>query len=759
MADGEIRIEITGDARNLTRAVQSVKSDLGALEKRAGGLGDALKTAFASAAGFLAAGAIQAGLSAITQGIGSAVGKAAELQSELNFLQAVTGATGEQMAKVSQLAKELGADVSIPAASALDAAKAMTELAKAGLSVEQAMAAAKGTLQLAAAGQLEAARAAEIIAGALNAFKLTGDQAVRVADLLAAAANASAADVTDMADALKMASAVAAMTGVSIEETIAMLSMMANAGIQGSDAGTSLKVMLMRLIAPTKDAAEAMQLYNISIYDSQGRMLPLRDIIAQFSEKLAEGAAAAMTFSLTNKKMAKEAAKAAASVGPLSDRLESQQRRLSALQLELAKAIEKYGEGSAQVIRKRNAIADLEAAISRTASRLAEANEKVETFAALEGKTASHVFKVTEELRNQALVNIFGSDAIRAANIILAAGIDSYDQMYQAVTRANAAQDLAAARTRGLTGAQEALSNAVETLSISFGEGLLPALAEAGFALADALTKPEVIAFVERLGALIGGALTEGLTLLRDVASTIDLGALFSSFQIGTSELQTALESLGAQIFIIGQSVGMHLQAAFQELAPVVQDVGSAAKEFLSALIPIIADVLEALRPIVTVIGNALISAIRTFVSVLKHALETLAQVMRAIAALLRGDIDGFVNHARGAFESLTAGIRAGFGGAIQTVAALFGDVGQQVLGTISRINDALMNIRNLGASVAQGISQALGNIRLPQLPFGGGQQQSNQTNITNNYNLNVQAASSQGVMNDFELMRRLGWR
>jgi len=65
--------------------------------------------------------------------------------------------------------------------------------------------------------------------------------------------------------------------------------------------------------------------------------------------------------------------------------------------------------------------------------------------------------------------------------------------------------------------------------------------------------------------------------------------------------------------------------------------------------------------------------------------------------------------------------------------------------------------VRNLGLNVAQSVSSAIGNIRLP---FGAGAQQQQTTqNVTNNYMLTVNAASSQGVMNDFELMRRLGWR
>jgi len=671
MADGEIRIEITGDTRDFRRALAGVSDDIGRLQKQSFGLGNALKTAFASAAGFLAANVIQDGLRALSGAIGGAIGKAAELESELNFLQAVSGATGEQMRQVATLAKQLGADVTIPAASALDAAKAMTELAKAGLSVEQSMAAAKGSLQLAAAGQLDAARAAEIVAGALNAFGLAGDQAVRVADLLAAAANASAADVTSMADSLKMSSAVAAMSGRSIEETITALSMLANAGIQGSDAGTSLKTMFLRLVAPTKDAKEKLNSLGISLTDAQGRMLPLRDLTAQFASKL------------------------------------------SAL---------------------------------------------------------------TEEERNYILTTVFGSDAIRAANIVLMAGADAYDEMYRAVTKANAATELAEARMRGLKGAQEALTNAVETLGLSFGEKLTPILAKVGFAFAEILTDERLIEFVEALAEKLGGLLAEGFALVRDMIRQIDFASLVGAARMAGEELGrmfqpllAGLATLGATIAPILQGIGGQIQTLadqgirivgdiFADLKPVAQDALHAIGELFAALAPHVQNILRALAPLVSQIGNALLTFSRNFGAVIREALQTLTSFIRAIAALLRGDVDGFFRYLGDSVKNLRELVTTAIRGAVETIGNLIGVNLTGVLSFIERINNALLNVRNLGLNVAQAVGNALSNIRLP---FGAGaqQQQPVTQNTTNNYMLTVNATSSQGVMSDFELMRRLGWR
>lgn len=225
-----------------------------------------------------------AGVGAALAGIAS-IGMAYE--DSLNTFSAVSGATEAQMKQVAATAKALGNDLSLPATSAAGAATAMTELAKAGLSVADSMSAAKGTLALAAAAQVDEATAAQIVGAALNAFSLEGKEATRVADLLAGAGNAASGEMTDMAAALQQVGTVAAAAGLSVDDTVTAISMLAQKGILGSDAGTSLKTMLMKLQGPTDKAASLLKDLGINAYDANGTMLPLRDLIGQFSEKMA----------------------------------------------------------------------------------------------------------------------------------------------------------------------------------------------------------------------------------------------------------------------------------------------------------------------------------------------------------------------------------------------------------------------------------------------------------------------------------------
>src|SRR5690606_18988853 len=145
--------------------------------------------------------AITAPLMAIT---GAGLRAAAGFEQSMAQVQVVSGATARQMEAMQAQALKLGADTAF---SAGEAAAGMLELAKAGFTAEQTMAAIGGVLDLAAAGNLSVAQAAEISANAINAFNLPAEEAGRVADLLAAAANASSVEVTDMAQAFQMSSA------------------------------------------------------------------------------------------------------------------------------------------------------------------------------------------------------------------------------------------------------------------------------------------------------------------------------------------------------------------------------------------------------------------------------------------------------------------------------------------------------------------------------------------------------------------------
>ena len=238
-----------------------------------GAVGQAATFAGLRGAVLSASGGFIAGTIAMVA-FGKAVQSASAFASDLNVFRVVAGATADEMERVSKVSQELGADITLPAVAASDAAQAISQLAKAGLSVEDSLAGARGVLQLATAAQIDNARAVELTASALNAFGLSGDQAVRVADVLTNAANASQSSIEDMGIAFQQSSAVARQVGVSFEDTVALLTLLGRAGIRGSDAGTSLRVAFTRLTAPTKEAAKVLRDLNVQVLDTAGRLRP-----------------------------------------------------------------------------------------------------------------------------------------------------------------------------------------------------------------------------------------------------------------------------------------------------------------------------------------------------------------------------------------------------------------------------------------------------------------------------------------------------
>lgn len=240
-------------------------------------------TGIASTAGKAIGLALAGGTALAAVGLREVIKIGNEYSANLNELQAVSGATAVEMAQVGKVAQALGSDMSLPATSAADAAAAMVELAKGGLSVADSMKAAKGTLQLAAAAQVDAAQAAEIQSNALNQFGLAADQAGHVADVLANTANAASGSILDMANALKYVGPVARSLAVDIDSTAAAIGLLANNGIQSEQAGTSLRAILASLAAPSKAAAGAMEDLNLKVFDQAGKFLGLRAVTDQLA--------------------------------------------------------------------------------------------------------------------------------------------------------------------------------------------------------------------------------------------------------------------------------------------------------------------------------------------------------------------------------------------------------------------------------------------------------------------------------------------
>lgn len=258
---GQVYVEIGADPAKffnalarVNRRIAGLGREMSAIGGRVGGIGMGMLAPFAAA---------------VTAGT--------RFQDALLAVQASTGATAEQVNRVRDAALGMSQALGV---GPTQAAQGMLELLKAGMSLDAVLGGAgKAAMQFAKVGNLDVPTAAVVMSDAMNVFKVSAETA---ANTLSSAADASSTSIQEMAIAFSMSSAVAALANQSIGDLSAALAVMANAGVKGSDAGTSVKTMLMRLMAPADDAAEALDSIGLSVQsfrNADGTMKPMVEII------------------------------------------------------------------------------------------------------------------------------------------------------------------------------------------------------------------------------------------------------------------------------------------------------------------------------------------------------------------------------------------------------------------------------------------------------------------------------------------------
>lgn len=228
------------------------------------------KLSSAATKGLAAAGTALVGVSGYALKVGS------DFEAAMSRVAGISGATGKDLERLEETAKELGSTTKF---SATEAAEAMENLASAGFTTNEIIDATPGLMDLAAAAGEDLASSADIAASTLRGFGLEASEAGHVADVLAENANRTNAAVADTGEAMKYVAPVAKAMGISMEETAAAIGLLSNAGIKGSQAGTTLRGALTRLVKPTEDMEGVMEELGITFFDNEGKMKSLTEII------------------------------------------------------------------------------------------------------------------------------------------------------------------------------------------------------------------------------------------------------------------------------------------------------------------------------------------------------------------------------------------------------------------------------------------------------------------------------------------------
>lgn len=569
------------DIANLSVAVLA---DTSQAETSLSGFSDTLHSAGVGALAL--GGAMTAGITLPLAGIATAaVSTAVDYQASMNMLQAVTGATAAEMDALGTLAQQLGADITLPGTSAADAAIAMLELSKAGLSVTDTMGAARGVLQLSAAAQIDNATAAQITANALNSFGLAGTDAVRIADLLAASANASSGTITDTALALQQVSAVAASAGIPIEDVVTAIAEMANAGIKGSDAGTSLKTMFLALLAPTDAAKTAMAALGLSVYDASGTMKPFPQLIDEFSKAL---------------------------------------------------------------------------------SPLSQAQQEA------------------------ALKTIFGTDALRAAHIVIGDGLPKYAALKDSLTQGGDAANLAGTQMKGLGGAVQGFQSAAETFLL---QAAMPFLGTLEGIVRGATDLIGAIGNLPR--PVLDAAIAFGAVLAAAGPVIAALGAIL-----------LAVSAIGAGPLAIVIAGVLAFATAAAALAANVGGLRDALQPLAEGLLSMIGQEIGILGGIANdAFNRLLIPAFQAVMSLLGQVAGVFGIHLPAVQDILKGTA--------GAFNDFNQTIIAAIYGIANVVAQAWPNISQIIVGGANFIvNTAWPAIQSFITNVSQGFTFAMGVVK-----------------------------------------------
>lgn len=216
-------------------------------------------------------------------GLGGLIVKtSSSFESAMSRVQAVSGASGGELQKLNKKAQELGETT---AWSASEVADGMTEMAKAGWGASDIIDGMAGVLNAASASGEDLAQVSTIVADAITGFGLKAKDASRVADLLTESANAGTIDITDLGESFKYISPIAKTMGFSIEDVTTAISAMSMSGIKGSQAGTSLRTMLTRMVKPTDDVKNAMDELGIKLTNQDGSFKSLNTIMSEMRGK------------------------------------------------------------------------------------------------------------------------------------------------------------------------------------------------------------------------------------------------------------------------------------------------------------------------------------------------------------------------------------------------------------------------------------------------------------------------------------------
>ncbi len=277
---GSVKYQVELDNSKLDHDISKTESEISSkLDAISGKLGQSLGYQVFKDIGSAAikAGEAMVGFAADSVKVG------AEFDSSMAQVAATMGVTVDEVQELRDFAREMGASTAF---SASEAADALNYMALAGYDAEKSMEMLPTVLDLAAAGDIELARASDMVTDAASALGLTTEETAQMVDKMAQASSKSNTSVAQLGDAILTVGGTAKNLAGGTTELSTALGIMADAGIKGAEGGTHLRNILLALNPTTKDADAAFKMLGVDAYDADGNLRPLEDTFAVLATKL-----------------------------------------------------------------------------------------------------------------------------------------------------------------------------------------------------------------------------------------------------------------------------------------------------------------------------------------------------------------------------------------------------------------------------------------------------------------------------------------
>ncbi|MED2788232.1 phage tail tape measure protein [Bacillus thuringiensis] len=271
---GEIRARLTLDNAQFRRGMQEAQTEMQNTTSRSKQTSEGVA--------MLGKASAVAGV-AVVAAVGASVKAAANFEQSMAKVKAISGATDTEFAQLTATAKNLGATTQFSASQAADG---LAFLSLAGFKAQDSIDAMPAVLNLAAAGAIDLGTAADIASNIMTGFGLEAKDTGKAADILAKTFTTANTDMNQLGMAMKYVAPVANALGWDMTDAATAVAKMSDAGIQGSQAGTSLRAMLLSLANPTGQTAKAFDKLGISVVNSNGQFKPLPELIEHISSKM-----------------------------------------------------------------------------------------------------------------------------------------------------------------------------------------------------------------------------------------------------------------------------------------------------------------------------------------------------------------------------------------------------------------------------------------------------------------------------------------